>query len=183
MKNVLLIGDSICIGYRGYVRESLAGLADVAYPEENGRWAAFTYNSLRFWLPSVPSPDVIHFNNGIWDCVRLYGERESFTSVNDYARDILRTYRELRKLNVPIIFATTTPVSENARVWDCDIRRYNAAVSTQLRQEGCLINDLHSIISPRASEWISGDGIHLTDEGYHACAEAVADSIRRGLEG
>jgi lysophospholipase L1-like esterase len=181
MKQVMLLGDSICIGYRPCVREALAGFAEVSFPEENGRWAAFTYNSLRFWLTQLPAPDVIHFNNGIWDIVRLYGEHESFTAVGDYHRDILRTYRELKKLCVPIIFATTTPSREDTRIWDSDVRQYNAAAAEALRHEGCIINDLHALVTPHVDEWVSADGIHLTDEGYRACAEAVARSVTQAI--
>lgn len=37
MKKTLLIGDSIRMGYCGFVKALLAGEAEVFFPEENGR--------------------------------------------------------------------------------------------------------------------------------------------------
>ena len=39
MKKILLLGDSRRQGYEPYVRELLAGCAEVHGPAENGRWA------------------------------------------------------------------------------------------------------------------------------------------------
>ena len=47
MKRVLLLGDSISMGYREYVRELLAEEADVQYMEENGRFAKYTKMCIR----------------------------------------------------------------------------------------------------------------------------------------
>lgn len=45
MKKIVLIGDSIRMGYDKYVKEALAGTAEVYYPSENCRYAQ---NVLRF---------------------------------------------------------------------------------------------------------------------------------------
>ena len=45
MKKIVLIGDSIRMGYDKYVKEALDGVADVYYPGENCRFAQYT---LRF---------------------------------------------------------------------------------------------------------------------------------------
>ena len=90
MKNAVLLGDSIRISYQLTVKSLLAGKADVLYPEENCRWAGYTLNSLRYWLPNLPTnPDVIHWNNGIWDSVVLYPEDGPFITVENYVRDIM----------------------------------------------------------------------------------------------
>ena len=41
MKNLLLIGDSIRKGYDKSVRKTLEGKANVIFPEENCRFAAY----------------------------------------------------------------------------------------------------------------------------------------------
>ena len=45
MKNVLLLGDSIRMGYEPHVRRKLEGRAEVFGPNENGRFALYTLNS------------------------------------------------------------------------------------------------------------------------------------------
>ena len=41
MKSLLLIGDSIRMGYDKSVKRTLAGKANVIFPEENCRFASF----------------------------------------------------------------------------------------------------------------------------------------------
>ena len=55
MKQVLLLGDSIRMQYQPVVGKKLADIAEVSGPEDNGRWSGYTLNSLRFWLPHLPS--------------------------------------------------------------------------------------------------------------------------------
>lgn len=44
--SVLLLGDSISLGYREFVKENLRGVMDVYYPPENGRMIAYTLRAL-----------------------------------------------------------------------------------------------------------------------------------------
>ena len=44
MKNVLLVGDSIRIGYDKSVALTLEGKANVCFPKENCRFASFVLN-------------------------------------------------------------------------------------------------------------------------------------------
>lgn len=48
-RKVLLIGDSIRQGYCGTVREALADIADVRFPNDNCRFTQYTYVSLGNW--------------------------------------------------------------------------------------------------------------------------------------
>ena len=73
MKNILLLGDSIRMSYQPVVKEMLEGKANVYGPMDNGRWSGYTLNTLRFWLPQMPTPDIVHWNNGIWDMGDDYG--------------------------------------------------------------------------------------------------------------
>ncbi len=177
MKNVLLLGDSICISYREKVREALKGRAEVCYPEENGRWAAYMYNSLKYWLPNLPKPDVIHFNTGIWDCEHLFDSEEPFCSVEEYVRDGMRLYRQLKKTGATIIFATTTPVAKGERFVEEEICAHTQALAAALIREGCIINDLHGVVSADMQGYISEDGCHPTEAGANTCAEAVLRAI------
>ena len=46
MKKVLLLGDSIRMGYDKYVTEQLAGEAEVLFPSENCRFAVEQFNRI-----------------------------------------------------------------------------------------------------------------------------------------
>ena len=41
MKKIVLIGDSIRMGYDKYVKDALSGVAEVYYPEENCKFAEY----------------------------------------------------------------------------------------------------------------------------------------------
>ena len=183
MKNVLLLGDSICISYREKVKQMLQGKAEVFYPEENCRWSGYMYNTLRYWLPNFPNPDIIHFNSGIWECVHLYGESEPFYTTEDYVRDVMRVYRELCKTGAKIIFATTTPILKHERLYDSEVQRNIDAIVPCLKAEGCEIDDLNSVVRTDMQRFIlPDDGCHLTDDGSSVCAKAVCRAIEPYLD-
>lgn len=114
MKNVLLLGDSIRMLYQPKVKALLKGRANVFGPAENGRWSDYTLNSLRFWLPQMPDPDIVHWNNGFWDIGDNYQEGTSYTPIDEYERDMGRIVKVLRQLispDVKIIAALTNALA------------------------------------------------------------------------
>ena len=52
---VLIIGDSISIGYTPYVQEALAGKATVVHNEGNAGHTGIGLNKIHDWLPGRPS--------------------------------------------------------------------------------------------------------------------------------
>ena len=73
MKNLLLLGDSIRMGYDSFVQEKLAGRMNVFFAEDNGRFVQYTLRALSDWKGklSLPEIDVVHWNNGLWDVLHL----------------------------------------------------------------------------------------------------------------
>lgn len=187
MKEVLLLGDSIRMAYQKRVTELLGGEFHVSAPGENCRFAAYTLNSLRMWLPKLPKPDIIHWNNGLWDTAILYPEDGCFTHLGEYADALEKILRELQKTGAKIIFASSTPVSPDKQFLTTaappahkneDIRRYNAAARIIMEQHGIEINDLYQLVEPHISEYISADMIHPTPSGIEALAAAVSHKIK-----
>ena len=65
MKKVLLLGDSIRMGYDDYVKEELDGKCEVIYDaEDNGRFAAYTLWQANQMFKHHGHFDVVHWNNG-----------------------------------------------------------------------------------------------------------------------
>ena len=56
MKNILLLGDSIRMGYDSFVRDKLAGRANVFFAEDNGRFAQYTLRALGDWKGQLSLP-------------------------------------------------------------------------------------------------------------------------------
>ena len=116
MKNVLLIGDSIRIGYDKAVKKSLEPFATVSFPTENCRFAAYVLRYLHGYKQLVKDGniDVLHWNAGLWDCLRLF-EEEPQTPVEVYTYYIDRICVRIKKLfpEAKVIFATSTSVRRN----------------------------------------------------------------------
>ncbi len=196
MKNVWLLGDSIRMGYEKYVQKMLPQYR-IESPEENCRFSSYMLNSLRFWLPALNKPDIIHFNAGLWDTACLYVDDGSFTKKDEYVRNILSIARELKRFNVPVIFATTTPVNaedisavatpsvdapEAETVFKQDnkrIKEYNDAVVSELKKRDIIINDLYSLVINDRQKYICSDGIHMNEDGIKILGDAVVENIKK----
>ncbi len=186
--NVLLIGDSIRMFYQKEVEKQLGENYKVFAPEENCRFASYVLNSLRWWLPQYPNPDIIHFNAGLWDLAILYKEDGCFTPKEMYVSYMVKVLRELKKTGAKkIIFATSTPVSDEKQYIKTsappahrngDIMEYNKAVLKAFEGEDIIINDLFSLIYPQKEKYLSEDMIHPNEDGVKLLATAVANAIK-----
>lgn len=194
MKNIFLIGDSIRFGatnspgYGIYVKEKLDGIANVYAPNENCRFAQYTLRQLHDWVKKVDgeSIDVVHWNNGLWDVLRVDGD-EPLTPVDMYVYMLRRIYNMLRKHfpNARIIFANSTSVVE-ARGWpdfmryNAEIEQYNAAAKALMDALGAEVNDLYSV-TQTFDDSLRADWVHYNEEGSRILADAVVAKIETVL--
>ena len=116
MKNILLIGDSIRMGYDRAVAERLTGLANVYFPDENCRFAQYILRAVNLWKENNNWPtdmDLVHWNAGLWDCIRIFGD-EPLSPLPVYRDFIVRVHKRIRQLfpDAKIAFATSTPIDE-----------------------------------------------------------------------
>lgn len=186
--NVLLIGDSIRMFYGDEVQTRLGEGYKIHAPKENCRFSSYVLNSLRFWLANYPTPDIIHFNAGLWDTAILYQEDGCFTDIDTYVANMKKILRVLKSTGAKVIFATTTPVSEEKENLpgpmppahkNADIIRYNAAVLEAFREEDIYINDLFSLMYDKKEMYLSEDMIHPNEKGVKLLGNAVAEAIRK----
>ena len=208
MKNVLLIGDSIRLGYQEKVRELLGPDVTVYAPQENcgfakrALWGMFAYMG-QFGMPHI---DVAQFNAGIWDLHRCTRDGERFTDIDEYARTIRRLGREIQYYSDKVIFANTTPcgkafdkrVSINAlintnerfwetflgapvAVWNADVEAYNKRAEAEMADLGITVNDFYSHVLENTDKYIGPDGCHPTADGYDLLAHLTADKIKAML--
>lgn len=181
-KTVLLLGDSIRMGYAPAVREKLKGIADVYYPEENSRFAYYTLRGICDWVKLVPDPervDVVHWNNGLWDLGQRDG-REPLTPIDVYAVTIGRVADEIRHYfpNAKIVFATTTPLNPAMKSpWhtrgEQEVVRYNAAAIRELKTRHVPINDLNAFVKRDGLSSEQKDIVHFSENGYNRLADEV----------
>ena len=180
MKKIVLLGDSIRLwGYGTRVPEMLGEGYEVSQPEDNCRFVKYTLRGLFDWHDIIKDADVIHWNNGLWDCTEIFDDG-LFTSEEEYVENMLRVATLLKKITPNVIFATTTPVWDEFEWTHNDkIERFNEIIVPRLKEIGIKINDLHALVSRDVHKYVKEcDKIHLSDEGIELCAEAVCRAIK-----
>ena len=190
MKNIVLYGDSIRMGYDKYVKEALSGEADVYYPSENCRFAVYTLRYIAEWKTKGGYPDdidLVHWNAGLWDVTEMYGE-EPLTRIDAYADLILRIYKRIRFIypSAKIVFATSTAVREEGynksfKRRNSVIRDYNRAAIEALKDTDCIINDLYAVTEGCPDECCSDMTHFNTPKGAELVGGKVIEVICREL--
>jgi arylsulfatase A-like enzyme/lysophospholipase L1-like esterase len=189
---VLLIGDSISIGYTKPVQERLKDEAAVSRNRGNAAHTGVGLARLDEWLGDTRW-DVIHFNWGLHDLAyRLPGKPGSRDKVNgsiatpldQYERNLNELVDRLQRTGAQLVWASTTPVppGESGRVAGDEIR-YNRVAERIMRERGIAIDDLHALVADRMDELGSAPGnVHFTKQGSAILADQVASSIRLALK-
>jgi len=181
MKNILLVGDSIRIGYDKSVKVSLEGKANVYFPEENCRFATFVLRYLHEYKRLVPDGkvDILHWNAGLWDCLRLF-EEEPHTPIEVYTYYIDRICQRIQKLfpNAAVIFATSTSVlseqmDKDFKRYNEEIEKYNAAAVKVVEKYGFAVNDLYGVSVQLPVEAHSDPVHYYTSAGTKAFTKQV----------
>lgn len=194
LPRVLLIGDSISIGYTVPVRKLLAGKANVHRIPCNGQTAAYGVEQLPKWL-GTGKWDVIHFNWGLWDlCYRNaesknQGHRDKVNGTILATPEVYRKSLEmavgiLKQTGATLIWCNTTPIpdGEEGRKLGDDLI-YNQIAREVMERNGIRINDLHSHALKKLPEiQIKPADVHFTDAGSAYLAEQVARSIGDAIQ-
>jgi acyl-CoA thioesterase-1 len=182
LPRVLLIGDSISIGYTEAVRAELQGKANVHRIPENGA-STLSVTKLDQWLGS-DHWDVIHFNFGLHD-LKIMEKREHQVPLSQYKGNLKRIVERLKQSGARLIWASTTPVpgaTTNPPRRGPDVPIYNAAASKIMRKAGIPIDDLYSLVEPRLTELQIPANVHYTEKGYKVLGQHVSESILQALE-
>ena len=185
LPRVLLIGDSISMGYTLPVRARLAGQANVHRPPVNCGDTARGVASLDQWL-GAGRWDVIHFNFGLHDLKYLDAKGQlaapaqgrQVHSPAQYEANLRAIVARLQRTGARLVFATTTPVpaGSQGRVAD-DAARYNEVALRVMRERGVGINDLHAVAAADLAALQRPANVHFTDAGSARLADAVATRI------
>jgi acyl-CoA thioesterase-1 len=189
MKKVVLIGDSISMGYHDTVRAALAGGAEVWRPEANCEDSRRVLAMFEQWIVE-PRPDVLHINAGLHDMKKSFGDGSYQVPLADYERNVREILRRaLEETDAVVIWALTTPVNEPwhhaNKPFDrlgADVSAYNAAARRVCRETGVEVNDLHAVVMAAGrDELLLPDGVHFGQEGCRLLGRAVAGAVAEHL--
>jgi acyl-CoA thioesterase-1 len=200
LPNVLILGDSISIGYTLDVREMLKGRANVFRPlSANGRGAENCSGttkgvaSIDRWLAGHKW-SVIHFNFGLHDLkhVATPGADTATSNADDprqaevaqYKQNLEAIVKKLEATGARLVFATTTPVAPGTakplREPDAP-PRYNAAAREVMKAHGIRVNDLFAFCEPQLDKLQLPKNVHFTAAGSKALAAEVVRVIEEEI--
>ncbi len=193
LPNVLILGDSISIGYTPVVRKLLAGKANVLRPDANCGDTKAGLRNLDTWL-GTRKWDVIHFNWGLHDL--CYRDPKSTEAANrdkvhgvvsvtpeDYEKNLEQLVSRLEKTGAKLIWTSTTIVPENEiGRFVGDDKKYNDIAARVMKHHGIPIDDLYALTLSFQGANSAGPGnVHYTRLGYDKIGRQVADSIEKAL--
>jgi acyl-CoA thioesterase-1 len=199
--NVLIYGDSISIGYSSTVRKNLEAKATVIRLFKNGGSSHNFILNMNEMKETMFQPhlehgwgfkwDVIHFNVGLHDLKYLKGKNlnkkgEQVSSISEYKTNLDKICKYL-KAEFPqakLIFATTTPVPENAKGrFVGDSVKFNQAALVVLENHpDIVINDLYAFTNPNLKAWaIEPGNVHYSALGSEKQGEEVSGIIAKYL--
>jgi acyl-CoA thioesterase-1 len=181
LPRVLLIGDSISIGYTIPVREALAGKANVHRPKTNCGPTIRGVEQLDDWL-GQGKWDVIHFNFGLHD-LKAMPDGKQQVPLADYEKNLGELVARLKKTGATLIWCSTTPVPEtsNPPRKNEDVIAYNAVAKKIMDANQIRIDDLYAFALPQIEKIRLPNNVHYSSEGYKVLAQQVSATILEAL--
>ncbi len=184
LPRVLLIGDSISMGYTLPVRALLKGQANVHRIPTNGGSTKDGVARIDEWLGSGKW-DVIHFNWGLHDLKHLKNGKldlagEQVSTLAEYEANLHALVKRMQATGAKLIWATTTPVPEGSEGRPAgEELKYNAVASRVMKDLGVSTDDLHALCLPKLAEWQLPKNVHYHPKGYEGIAGQVAAEIKK----
>ena len=192
LPRVLLIGDSISMGYTLDVREMLKGKANVHRIPTNGGPTTNGLKNIKAWLGDSKW-DVIHFNWGLHD-LKYIAEDPSKRAdpkapgshlqvpLADYEKNLTELVKIMQATGAKLIWCNTThvPAGSDGRV-EGDEAKYNEAAARVMTSAGIPTDDLRAHAAAKLTEVQLPANVHYSPAGYHYLAEKVAAVIAENL--
>jgi lysophospholipase L1-like esterase len=188
VSNVLIIGDSISIGYTPLVQKALAPGILVEHNPGNGGSTVRGVESVEKWVGDRQW-DVILFNFGLHDLVHKDSLNKYdvtgkvAVTLEEYRKNLEVIVAKLRETTATLIFITTTEVPENSAGRKVeDPAKYNAVALEVMKKNKIDVIDLYTLsltVHPQNSK---PGNVHYTDKGYELLAEPVIKAIHAALK-
>ncbi|MDD5676757.1 MAG: SGNH/GDSL hydrolase family protein [Kiritimatiellae bacterium] len=198
LPRVLIIGDSISIGYTDPVRHNLKGIADVSRPPVNCQHTGYGLANITTWL-GTGKWDVIHFNFGIWD-THLLDEKGNLMSASidgdkkrpkgvirirhtpeQYGANLTKILEILKGTGAKLIWASSTPIMYRTGERFEAIPTLNRVAADLMTSHGVAIDDLYAFVLPHVKEWQNPDKCHFNAQGNAQLGKQVAECIQRAI--
>ncbi|MFB9054816.1 SGNH/GDSL hydrolase family protein [Formosa undariae] len=193
LPDVLIIGDSISLGYTPFVRKALKDKANVVHNKGNAQHSGYGLEQIDEWIGDKKW-DVIQFNWGLWDlCYRNpesknQGNRDKVNgkvtfTLEEYEHNLEALVVRLKETDAKLIFVTTSyvPEGELGRIVKSD-KAYNKVAKKVMKKYGVTVNDINKISKKIHKDHGAGPkDVHYTKEGYEQLSQPVVKIIEKYL--
>ena len=192
LPRVLLIGDSISIGYTLPTRALLKGKVNLHRIPTNGGPTIKGLEQIDTWL-GQKKWDVIHFNWGLHDLKYMGPNGENLfpkenggkvqVPIQEYEKNLERLVIRMKKTNAKLIWRNTTPVPPGSKGrYVGDSIKYNAAAARVMIRHGIPTHDLFTMSKKRMKEIMLPANVHYTKDGSEVLGGDVAMVILEALK-
>lgn len=181
LPRVLLIGDSISIGYTVATQQLLKRKANVHRIPTNGGPTTRGLKNIEKWLGNGRW-DVIHFNWGLHDLKYLEGEKQ--VPLDDYRQNLQKLVKRLKETRATLIWCSTTPVPAGvspARKNE-DVIEYNGVAAKIMKENEISTDELYTFAEKQLEGIQRPNNVHFTPAGSKVLAGQVARSILAALK-
>ena len=196
---VLVIGDSISLGYTPVLQGMLYQQVDIVRPTtRGGGWINCQGTKLGAtkiveWL-SKDDFDVIHFNFGLHDLKHVHPEtgknsedptHPQQANIEEYENNLRAIVAKLKATDAKLIFATTTPYPDTP---GGPLRRsdqpakYNEVAIQIMKENKVRVNVLYALVLPKMKEMLMPNNVHFRRSANLDLANQVANEIRSALK-
>lgn len=159
------------------------------FPDDNCRFASYVLRYIEEykWIVPEGKVDVLHWNAGLWDCLRLY-EEEPHTPLEVYAYYIERICKRIKNHypDTTVIFATSTSVqsermSKDFKRYNEEIEAYNDVAVSIVKKYGFAVNDLYALSAALPDEAHSDPVHYNTPAATRAFTDQIVANIAPAL--
>lgn len=193
-KKVLIIGDSISLGYTPFLQEKFKNDVIIKHNPGNAKYTWFTMHKIESWLKEEDY-DLVLFNYGLWDLCYVVKQSNKLTSdrahgkqltpIEDYRINldqIINTIKNTSNAKIAFVGISYVPENEKGRIVS-DALKYNSVA-----KEVAQINEIEFVEFYEESKVIhesfgkAQNDVHYTPAGYKKLSEALFDDIKKLLE-
>jgi len=181
LPRVLLIGDSISIGYTRDVQQNLKGKANVHRIPTNGGPTTRGLANIDKWLGDGHW-DVIHFNWGLHDLKYIKDRKQ--VPLKEYEQNLRSLVARMKKTGARLIWCATTPVPDGVSPprKNAEVLEYNAVAAKIMTENRIPTDDLYSFAQPQLEKIQRPNNVHFTPAGSKILAGQVAKSLLTALK-
>lgn len=198
-KKLLVIGDSISLGYISYLQRNLEAFYQVQHAQlpaytakgliQNSEGTVYTLHYLDQWIAAAGPVDVITWNNGLWDASDPSYDADNAIDLASYEANLIAIATKLKATGARVLFFTSTDIPVDGKdpatgqlfIPGRDLEE-NAVALRVLPPLGVEVYDLNAMARSNPKLHLVNDPIHFNTQGYTLFGEYIADMVRANYE-